>query len=178
MSGRRFGLDATPALLNAPSSRPYAAIDCLTRATTCSSWLTSTRMQWTMPPADRTVSVVSRRPASSQSASCSLAPLAANSFAAARPMPEAAPVITMTLSFSIGFTRGLRIGVMAQRAKLPLDGRLVRVVLDRSHFAADHPDGRASLKFENLAGRRDHRMTIIDHLRPPSRGKYPLSSAT
>ena len=74
--------------------RPKASLACCTICLTLSSSVTSVRTKRASAPASRALASPS---VASISATTTLAPSATNSLAAARPMPEPAPVITATL---------------------------------------------------------------------------------
>jgi len=94
-----------PALLQATSRRPKCAMAWDTRAWHSSALPTSAATNSDSPPWERTIAPVSTPASASMSDSTSSAPSRAAVRAMARPMPEAAPVTSTTLFFSMGSIR-------------------------------------------------------------------------
>src|SRR5580765_3533271 len=84
---------ATPALFTRTSIEPYAWRTAVTIASTDARWLTSAANAAAWPPTRRIASTVSSALRLLTSATATRAPCRANVSAAARPMPEPAPVI-------------------------------------------------------------------------------------
>src|SRR3989440_11584838 len=89
--------DCMPALLNAASRRPKADTVCATIAATSASSATLHRMPIALSPAATSSSAAERTAFSLTSASATAAPASAKALAVVRPMPEAAPVTSVTL---------------------------------------------------------------------------------
>src|SRR5882724_6233811 len=86
-----------PAMLPSTSSRPNAAVAAATAPKQSSRRVRSKRPPSIFPPAAAIASDVRARPASSMSAPNTSAPSLASRIAVARPIPDAAPVISATL---------------------------------------------------------------------------------
>src|SRR6267142_249295 len=95
---------AMPALLTRTSSEPNSRSISANMALTCALSATSARIARAPDPAAPSDSTVSRAALSFRSFAMIRAPSRANSVAIARPMPEPAPVMRLTLSLS--FTPG------------------------------------------------------------------------
>src|SRR6202011_4046370 len=89
-----------PALLNAPSSRPYAATARSTSALTSCSALKSALTKMPAPAPALISSTVAAPDSSATSLTTTLAPALASTTEAARPMPPPAPVTMMVLPCS------------------------------------------------------------------------------
>src|SRR5271166_3324643 len=108
VSSANFPIGAIiPALLNAQSSRPYAFTTASIAPRTSSLLDTSHRTNTACPPACRIALTVSSPPSRCMSATATLAPSRANTIAAARPIPDAPPVINAVLLSSLPAIAGL-----------------------------------------------------------------------
>src|SRR5229473_304076 len=144
-----------PAQFSSTSTWPKASRACCTICLTLSSSVTSVRTKRAPAPASRALASPS---VSSISATTTLAPSATNILAAARPMPEPAPVITATLPArrficpSLVFQQDPR--TRAERAQPALFGVERGARIELAAFRADPPpdDGAALADL----GRRDH----------------------
>ena len=92
-----------PALLNAPSRRPYAATVCATSPSIAASEPRSAGKNCASPPASCTARHDSSLALPGRSLIISLAPACANTRHAARPMPPPAPVTRIALPRSRSF---------------------------------------------------------------------------
>src|SRR5258708_11380116 len=145
-----------PAQFSRTSTWPNASVACCTIFLTLASSVTSVRTKRASAPASRALASPS---VASISATTTLAPSATNSLAAARPMPEPAPVITATLPARrficpspLVLQHDPRAG--AERTELALLGIERRAGIELAAFRADPPadDGAALADL----GRRDH----------------------
>src|SRR3984957_17849902 len=139
----------TPALLYSTSTRPYSSVTFWKAAPTWVISETSALTARARPPASAISSAVSMAASATRSTTAAAAPSRANRVAAARPIPEPAPVTTATWPLSLPAI-GSPSGVVWMRG------------LQRGHAAVDHE--RVPSHVAEPPGRQ-HRDRVRDFLR-------------
>src|SRR5580658_9346908 len=139
--------------------RPKERTVSSTIALTSAGWPTSLRMKIALPPSDAICEAVSLPPASSMSAIATLAPSRANSRAASRPKPDAAPVISATFSLSRSMVFSAARLTHQARVRAAVD-RDVGAVDERGTLGGEEQDQIGD--FLGLAGPLERRHPLVD----------------
>src|SRR6056297_1025070 len=150
-----------PAMLATKRRSPSSAAASTTASTSPSS-VRSVSTPWKVPGASNSsaMSAVSSSPSASMSAPTTVSPLAASPTAVARPMPEAAPVTTATLSVSKygssirrkspSVSSGAESSMSESAISYHSDNYSVAVVLTPSHVQVTQSPRRAGLLYRPL----------------------------